>query len=468
MNPRMPVVLAVDIGTGFIKVGLVDQNGIMHAHQTTPVRYATNIGDSDIDAWFDDICEIIADMLSSQRYTVAAIIVCGQAPTLIALNERGQIIKPVLFRSMVPRQPDTAHLAGDSAFLPCARWFHTRYPNQYRAVRQWLPLPEYITYRLGGAYRAMLPTPAYSRYYWPVDHLAALHYDSAFFPPPAYIGQVVGALDSERGRALGINQPVPLCSGGLDYIFSLLGTRSIHHNIICDRTGTSHGINVSHHAPFSSQLMRAYPHPISPLTNSSLILENSGAYFIHALRALTAQRALRAQRTASQTVEYTHFKAWLRAQTVHNDPLHITLTTIGTAAIAPPIRPCAPIDDAYLRLESILFSIRFVVDHIRACSIRPTRIHYSGSQANHNAWNQLKADICAVDGISFEYNDSELIGAAAVAWWSLGRYPTLHAALTAMVRERRIYHPRPLITPTLQRRYARFATRMRKSLQKHT
>ncbi len=441
----MSMLLAIDIGSSAIKVGLVAMDGGMYGQRNIPVHYMRDSGDTDIDGWFAALTGVCDEIIDCQ---LAGIMVCGQGPSLVGVQRidgarersgvddehqcaQARVVHPVLFREALSRQSIPRRADSRSVFLPYARWFMDNYPSEYGEVTDWLPLPEYFVYLLCGVRCAALPSTDYMPYYWSAKDMDSYQLDGDRFPPMVGMGGRVGGLHPRFMRRWKQQGAVPLLAGGLDFIFALLGTGTTGAYSMCDRGGSSHGINVTLPAAAAlsglsqsplSRLLHTYPHPMAELVNTSLVIDHGRGI-------------------ASSKKDFADFRRWLyggdggvraRGAGGKPGPARVTVERSGNITINPTGVGGAEVQ-GYLRLECVLFCMRLVVRELEKLNCAPKSINFTGGQAGNRVWNQLKCDLCGIPGKTFRYVDSELIGMGAVGWFYLGGYASLERAVGSMV-----------------------------------
>jgi xylulokinase len=125
--------------------------------------------------------------------------------------------------------------------------------------------------------RTVLPQSAYKPYYWDEAQCAALSLDIAKFPPFAAMGTRIGSFNG-----------LPIIGGGPDFIMALVGTDTLEPGRVCDRAGSSEGINLCTKEPTANYAnktipegcaLRILPHIIPGLWNAGFVIAKSGKLF---------------------------------------------------------------------------------------------------------------------------------------------------------------------------------------------
>ena len=154
--------LAVDVGTGRVKVGVVGLDGELIAFADRP--YGLIEGgrpgwvEQDAAVWWSQACEAIrAAIAASRGTTIVALCVGGQGPSLVAVDERGEPLAHALIwmdrRAEPERQRIAARLGQEVSpysAIPKAAWIREHRPEVYARTRWFLQSWDFIAYRMTG------------------------------------------------------------------------------------------------------------------------------------------------------------------------------------------------------------------------------------------------------------------------------------------------------------------------------
>ncbi|MDR0383333.1 MAG: sugar kinase [Spirochaetaceae bacterium] len=404
-------VLCADIGTTSLKAALIDiadapSGGRLLAFARE--RYnAAGAAAAEASAW-EAAFYRAARSLRETLPDAGAVAVCvsGNGPTLVPLpggnGTSGASPFPPLhwFSPRVEPTPEGAA----SFFLPLAAFFRRSEPETYEKTSLFLSSHEWLSVRLGAEPVTVLPTPYYRPYYYDDRQCAAFSLDSRKFPPFVPIGTVTGRVSREAAKRSGFAAGLPIVSGGPDFIMALLGSGAIEPGLVCDRAGSSEGINVCAAEPPSIATadafsLRVLPHAIEGLWNVSVMLPESGS-ILDRYRLETGQ----------QNVPYEEM---LRRMTSG-------VSAGETAGLHPVLRKIA--DGERRALETL-----------RKAGYPVREMRHSGGQAKSPLWNRLKALICDCALLVPEIADTELAGDAAAVMLALGTAPNIVSACKKIV-----------------------------------
>jgi xylulokinase len=247
--------------------------------------------------------------------------------------------------------------------------------------------------------------------------------DRGKFPPFVSLGTLIGRLSPEAVRRLSelaggfaeerLPAGIPIIAGGADFIMALIGTGAIEPGMVCDRAGSSEGINLCTalpgmiNAPQFPGELRVLPHVSPGLWNISVIIPSSGRLF-ERYRAMTGQE-------------------------------HRAYDDILAELIPGGILDPAELGQAVLM--SIGFEVKAAMDTLGRHGFPVTGMRLSGGQGKSRRWNQLKADLTGTGLLVPEQPDGELGGDAVLGAVALGEAADLPEGIRRIVHIRERYTP---------------------------
>ncbi|TME82796.1 MAG: hypothetical protein E6I45_05285 [Chloroflexi bacterium] len=456
-------ILAIDLGTGEAKVGLVAADGqLLGAGRA---GYAVDLGgedgraEQDPEAWWRAVHDATPSALAEAGpVDVRAVCCVGQGPTLVAADADGRPTHPAISWLDRRSQAEADGLATalgvrgwGLGILPKALWLE-RHGLAESSTRWYLTSWEWIGLRLTGVARATvaigqtIPDRAALR-------AAGLSVDR--LPPEIRAGELLGALTAEAAGELGIPAGVPVVGGLADALASFLGAGLAGPGDAIDTGGTSGGFAVY----WSGDL------PLPETSRSFVPLE--GRYALGGAMSATGASL-----------------DWFR-----DDVLGGHTTTerlIEEAAATPPgaegliflpylAGERAPIFDPEARgtfaglslahrrghlvraiLEATAFAIRHVAEPILAAGVTVTEMRICGGPGRSDTWNQIKADITGFRVAVPVLRDTAMVGAAILASPAVGFHRDLPEAIGAIVRIDHRLEPHPQTRATYDRLFAAY------------
>jgi len=447
------MILAYDIGTSFLKGAVVSSEGAILARAQAPVRMVESSDpesrEVDANTWLSGMAMVTAQLSVREWSRLRAVVVSSNGPTLVAVGDGGE---PLDFAMMwMDRRPrEEAELVAEftdtpldpSFYLPKAFWIMRHKPHVYERTRHFLPCAEYITYFLTGNAARVLPSPLYKEYFWNEGAIPQIGLDADKFPPFAEVGELLGTVSSRAEETLGIPAGLPVLAGGLDFVMSIIGTASLAPGRVCDRAGTSEGVNLCWSAPVRDKRLLCFPHIVHGAFNVSAMIASSGAALEWGSRTLTNRvpgvEGLAAEAQASAPgagrllflpfLASERFALW--DSNIRGAFLGLTLSH-GRSEMARAV------------FESTGFAVRSALTlmELNDCQISDLRV--TGGQSRMPFWCQLRADITGKRVLLSEQEDPDLVGNACVGLYGLEDFSSLTEAAEQMVRFRKTYHPNP-------------------------
>jgi xylulokinase len=449
------VVLAVDIGTTALKAGLFDPEGGLAARAEVPVHLADRAEhlrhEADANNWIGALALAVAQ-LELGRFSLQAVVVSGNGPTLVPVGRDG---RPLDFAMtwLDRRGVEEARLAAEatgryvdpSFYLPKALWLFRHKPRVYRDTRHFLACPEFVDFFLTGEACTVLPSEPFAPYIWTAEAIEKLGMDGRKFPPFVKPGADIGRVQIAAEEVLGIPAGTPVFAGGPDFIMTLLGTATTAPGRVCDRAGTSEGVNLCTRAPVPDRRLLSLPHIIEGFWNVSGIISTSGKA-LDWFRGAVADRAQDYEGLFEQVSQVPPgargliFLPYLAGERTPLWDPYARGSFIGLTANHG--RP----EMARAVVESVGFAIRDVIEVMGESGLAVEEMRVTGGQARSPSWNQIRADITGRRILVPEILDSELLGGGIVGLYALGRHRSLEAAAEALVRIRKVHEPRPELT----------------------
>ena len=452
-----PLVLALDLGTSALKAGLCDADGRLHGSVTVP--FAQIRGDGELSAEGDAgewagaawraIGELARDELGAR---VDALVVSGHGPSLVAVDRSGKPVRRALLwldRRAVREAEEIRELWGRPVeswhFLPKALWLARREPRSYEASAHLMSCPEYLSLLLTGVARTVLHTEAFRHYYWSDEIVEKLGLDPRKLPPFVAPGDGVGALLPEAAARTGLRAGVPVYAGGPDFLMSLLGTATVSPGRVCDRAGSSEGVNLCATREVLDARLQCQPHVVRPFWNVAGMIPASGL-------------ALEWIKTLAGGPK-SHEELFDRIEGVpagSRGLLFLPFTGVAGGFAGLDLRH-GQAEMARAVVESVGYALR---DILVAMAEHCGRVEYmtvTGGQARLERWTQLKADVTGVPVRVPVVPDAEIVGGAVVGFVALGEHSGLGEAAEEMVRIAKTVEPRPEVAS----RYAELHDRLR-------
>ena len=410
------IILAADIGTSSLKAAFIDFDGKLLAYNRAPYKPEEN-GDITAAEWERAFARALESLRSrASLRAIDGICISGNGPTLVPLTAGGDAL-PVLYwhdsRKAAPpvsQRPVKQAQPRDSFFLPQAAWLKKNALPLYEKVNLFLSSHEWLAFRLGAEPRTVLPSGSYEKYYWDKEQCDLFGLDMAKFPPFIKMGNVMGHLSKEAASRLALpsgnllKSGTPIIAGAPDFISALIGTGTITPGDVCDRAGSSEGINACADEPLQGQGFRLLPHVFDGLWNAGIVINSSGRLF----------DSFRKKAGLENTPYGELLKELIPSSTGKDVFENLDFSSPSLLAAALP-KSGSTLELGRSVLCVMAFSVKHALETLAAIPFPVSLMRLSGGQSKSARWNQLKADITGVSLSLPEISDAELAGNAIIA-----------------------------------------------------
>lgn len=282
------MILAIDVGTTFLKVAIIDFTGKIYFSEKRVIDLSFDKDTREIDPakWESGLTFLCASIPSKYINQVESIVVSGNGPTFIPVDKLGKPAGNALLwvddRALTLvdeiREKLNEYLP-PNFFLSKAYWFKKERPELYDKTEYFLSCPEYISFLLTGKIHTLLPGKGFINFYWTNDKIEKLGLDKDKFPNFISPFDTYGRFNSSEIIS-GVNPGIPVICAGPDFTMSILGTGAVSEGIICDRTGTSEGINYCSSTMVEIDGLRTLPHIVTGLYTVAGLIPLSGEYVL--------------------------------------------------------------------------------------------------------------------------------------------------------------------------------------------
>jgi xylulokinase len=455
---REAAVLAIDLGTTEVKVGLVALDGrllaLARAGYATDADPVTGRAEQDAEAWWGAIGLAVREVARGDVGDIVAIGIDGHGPTLVAVDAEGRTTRPAIIWQDTRSVAEQAELAVTTglegwalAGLPAALWVERHEPELANAACWYLATWDFVAMRLTGRATTSLVT---DQPFPDARTLDRLGLPGSKVPPPIAAGSIVGDLRPESAAALRLRAGLPVVAGIVDAWASFHGAGMTQPGDAMDPGGAAGGFGVY------------WNRPLVVPGSFSTIAPLPGLYSVGGAMAATG-RAL----------------DWFRVDVLGGVATAETL--LEEAGSTPPGADGAlflpylagersPLWDPTARgafvglslqhgrghlvraiVEASAFAIRHVAEGIVAAGAEVRLMRACGGPARSEFWNQVKADVTGFEVEVPAVLETAVAGSAILAATGIGAWPDLPAAIGGMTRVRRRLSPRP----ELRERYDR-------------
>jgi xylulokinase len=488
-------VLAVDLGTTNCKTVLLDaQCRIVQKHT---VEYPVSVprpgwAEQQPEEWWQAVKASIRRVVAqADAGAVGAIGLSGQMHGLVALDARGQVVRPAILwndqRSAPQCEEIYARVGGrdglrthtNNPMLPGYTggkilWLRANEPEHYAAVATVLLPKDYIRYRMTGAYGTDVSDASGTglfdvrRRCWAAALLDTLELPERWFPHVHESADVVGELDAGLAAELGLPARVPVLAGGGDAVMQTLGSGAVASDVALVVIGTGGNVTVSLPEPMENpgSTLQVFCH-VAPrrwvAMGVTLSAGSSLKWYRDTLGGLERQLAADLRRDAYDLLGQEAalsppgangliFLPYLQGERCPHVDVHARGVLFGLGLRT------GKADVVRSIMEGVTFSLRDVLELIQQAGFRPAQIRASGGGSSSALWRQIQADVFNREVTTFASSeDAGAIGAAIVAGIQAGFWPSADAAV-ALLRTATQDRPIQENAETYERLFALYRT----------
>lgn len=450
------MVLAIDIGTTTCKAALFDRSGNLQqlAKVSVSIHSDANGAQETAPRYWSAAVATLCDELQAKG-NVRSVVVSGNGPTVVpvfaeptlfdgSLHAQTGMARLWLDRRAVVEAAEISQATGsfvDASFvLPQVLHLSRTAPATYAKTRTFLSSCEYVNYLLTGEARAILHADDALRWYWTDTVLDHFGLDKDKFPEFCRPGDLVGKVTAYASRSLGLPLGIPVFAAGPDFLVSILGCAVVEPGMVCDRSGTSEGINLCTRTPLDDDRLMTYLHPVKPFYNISGIISTSGKAIGWAKSLLGMDRlpfddmyaAMAKAPAGSGGLVFLPYLTGERAPLWDPDAKGVFSGLTLSAGRESLLRSVA---------EGVCLAMRDVIAVMEELGGKVEALRITGGPSESRFLNQLKADVTGRPVAVPLIGDAELVGSMVIARTALGDYPSFADAARQLVTIGETYDP---------------------------
>ncbi|MEE0877954.1 MAG: FGGY-family carbohydrate kinase [Treponemataceae bacterium] len=392
------VSFCIDIGTTSLKAALISECGFVF--KSTVVRFSSQMIQNPFEianCWKNAFFEAGKD-LEISNFDIIAICISGNGPTLTSVCDNQTFTLLWNNHSFSIKNP----IQTKSIFIPRLLLLKENFSEIWQNSEFILSGPEFLIYELTNSKVTILPENRFIQAYWQKEELLEYKISDKLLPDYVPLGYKAGFVKSENLEKLNISgsKKIPVFCGGPDFITALIGTNTLSVGKICDRSGSSEGINLCTNKPIQMEGFRNLPSVIPELFNTSYLLPDTG----------------------------TRFTEWKNSSEWKNKPYEECIKFLLKNKN----------DKGYKIIFEIANDVKYAFEKIIQQkqpfqNQKDIQIICTGGQAKNPLWMQFKSDITKLQLCVTNCPDAELMGNAIIANTQLKNYSSLKEAADTMV-----------------------------------
>lgn len=494
----MAILIGIDIGTQGTKAAAFEADGTLLASAFEPsrlMRPKPGVVEEDPARQFSSVCRTIRSCVADggiDPHAVTGIGIAGQMAGVIGVGADGRHVTPYdswldtrcgpfIDRMLAKAGPlVVARTGGPPSFNhgPKKLWWRDERPADYRRIAAFVQPGGYAAMRLCGLkgdlafidhtylHFSGFADTAGGR--WDDELCTLFRFDAGKLPRIVAPQSIVGELTATSARACGLTAGVAVVAGCGDTAASLLACGAVKPGVCVDVAGTA-SVFAATTASFVPDIQRgmlscarsATPglwHPYAYVNGGGINLE-----WFRSLAAGVGPRGGAARDPVdlstldrlAATIPFTEdLPIFVPHLTGRNSPPQPALRGAwtglthehGVAALYRAVLESVP-------LEYALYAAA-IAELSPSASLRELRV--TGGGAASDIWNAIKADVLQLPVRPVEQNQGAAAGAAIIAGWGMGVFPSPEAAARRWVSPGLPVRPHRTAAAVVNRRLARY------------
>jgi xylulokinase len=471
----MSYVIGIDLGTSAVKALLVTKSGEVaaEASRAYPLFHEhSGWSEQRPDDWVEATIEALKELSTAQGIDASAIegiSFSGQMHGLVLLNEEGGPVRNAILWNDTRTTAEcreieavlgenllaiTRNPALEGFTLPKILWVRKHEPEAFAEAELFVLPKDYVRYKLTGnlhmdysdaAGTLMLDVAAKA---WSVEVLKAFQLPESFCPPLVDSHDLTGTLLLDAAERTGLPASVKIFAGGADNACGAIGSGILEEGLTLCSIGTS-GVILS----YENDKTKDFGGKVHFFNHGK---EN--AYYAMGVTLAAGYSLSWFKRTFAPDESYDQLLAGVGEVKPGAGGLLFTPYLVGerTPHADSSIRASfIGVDGSHERIhfaravmEGITFSLNESVDMFRSAGKKVDKIVSIGGGAQNPAWLQMQADIFDAEVVSLENEQGPGLGAAMLAAYGCGWFPSLEACAELFVKHDQQYQPNPAAVET--------------------
>lgn len=261
-------ILCIDIGTTSLKAAyLTDKPGEVFVSRQ---HFKTGTACE----WQDSLALAVKELDEKNKdFAVEAICVSGNGPTIVSEDGTTLLHNAPVSENL---QDEIKNLNTKSLFIPRLYAFKKMFGENWKNSKRIFSGPEFLIFKMTGKAVSVLPEERYKGAYWSEAEFSRCGFCKKDFEKlPDFVspGTLAGQLNAETAVKTGLLEGTLVFAGGPDFTVALIGTGTVFPGRMCDRAGSSEGLNLCTENPVFEKGLRTLPSVIPGLWNVSCLFE---------------------------------------------------------------------------------------------------------------------------------------------------------------------------------------------------
>lgn len=466
----MSYVIGVDLGTSAVKTVLVDPSGKVvaeHSESYPLSQPKPGYSEQRPEDWVDKTVLSLRELMDGNNIDpseVEGLSFSGQMHGLVLVDGEGAVLRPAILwndtrttaqcrRIEETLQEKLLGIARNRALegftLPKILWVQEFEPELLEQAALFLLPKDYVRFRLTGQYAMdysdaagtlLLDVAGKS---WSTDILDAFQLPHTLCPPLVESFDPCGTLLPEIAKQAALLPNTKVFAGGADNACGAIGAGVLEEGQTMCSIGTS-GVVLS----YEERREVDFEGKVHFFNHSE-----KDAYYIMGVTLAAGYSLTWFKDTFAPDVSFDALLSGIGSIPAGSGGLLFTPYIVGERTP----HPDATIRGSFIGmdaghklphfarsvLEGITFSLRESIDILRASGKRIERVISIGGGAKNETWLQMQADVFNAEIVKLESEQGPAMGAAMLAAYGCGWFPSLQDCAKAFLRPARSYSPNP-------------------------
>lgn len=464
----MSYVIGVDLGTSAVKTLLMDRNGNIAAEATRsyPLFHdRPGWSEQRPEDWVTATIEAMKEVATAEGIDATAIegiSFSGQMHGLVLLNDEGKAVRNAILWNdtrTTEQCREIERVLGDTLLnvtrnpalegftLPKILWVRQHEKEAYDQASSFLLPKDYVRYRLTGELHMDYSDAAgtlmldVAGKVWSDEVLKAFDIPESFCPALVESHGLVGTLLPEIASAAGLTPSTKVFAGGADNACGAIGSGILSEGLTLSSIGTS-GVILS----YEDDKTKDFGGKVHFFNHGQ---EN--AFYAMGVTLAAGYSLSWFKKTFAPNESFDEMLAGVENVQPGSNGLLFTPYLVGerTPHADPNIRASfVGVDGTHERIhfaravmEGITFSLNESVDMFRQAGKSVEKVVSIGGGAQNPVWLQMQADIFNATVVSLENEQGPGLGAAMLAAYGCGWFPSLEACAAQFVKHADSYEP---------------------------
>ena len=471
--------IGIDLGTSAVKLLLMEGSGkiLKIVSKEYPISFPKpGWSEQNPYDWYEQSVAGLKELLDgTDKSQVAGISFGGQMHGLVALDEKGEVIRPAILwndgRTAVEcdylnneigkdkLSEYTANISFTGFTAPKILWMKKNEPENFAKIAKIMLPKDYLAYRLTGVHCTDVSDASGTLYFdvknrsWSKEMCEILSIKPEWLPKIFESYEAVGTVLPEVAAELGIPQTVKIAAGAGDNAAAAVGTGTVGDGACNISLGTSGTVFISSKkfGVDENNALHSFDHADGTYHLMGCMLSAASCNKWWMDDIIGTQNYADEQAKIDRLGEnHVFFLPYLMGErSPHNDPnargTFIGLTMDSSRA-----------DMTQAVLEGVAFALRDSFEVAKSLGIKIDRTKICGGGAKSPLWKKMIANILGVKVDVLENEEGPSMGGAMLAAVACGEYASVEEAAKAIVRVSGTVEPDPELTAKYEERYQIF------------